>query len=226
MQRKVPSAITQIKLNRATFTDVQVDDLTFVNFFYGNNGAGKSSIGHAIEEDDGIVWADGKTAADYDVLVYNQDYINSNFENYGDLKGVFIFGEEDIEAKKKIAALTDEKKKKTDEKTAAGDEYKKKKAGVDAALVQFQDTCFSKTADIRKRFEKCMDGKKQKKNFADAILQEKSPKEYDLSELERLYNIAFDDTAIAYGEFKKAGVTTYPLLCHRHRRHSAWRYIC
>lgn len=212
MRRKIPSAIANITLNRATFTNVPIDELTFVNFFYGNNGAGKSSIAHAIEEDDGVVWADGKSAADYDVLVYNQDFINDNFVNYGDLKGVFIFGEEDVEAKKKIAALTDEKKKKTDEKTAADDEYKKKKAGVDAALVQFQDTCFSKTADIRKRFEKCMDGKKQKKNFADAILQEKSPKEYDLSELERFYNIAFDDTAIAYGEFKKAGVTTYGSL--------------
>lgn len=212
MRRKIPSAIANITLNRATFTNVPIDELTFVNFFYGNNGVGKSSIAHAIEEDDGVVWADGKSAADYDVLVYNQDFINDNFVNYGDLKGVFIFGEEDVEAKKKIAALTDEKKKKTDEKTAADDEYKKKKAGVDAALVQFQDTCFSKTADIRKRFEKCMDGKKQKKNFADAILQEKSPKEYDLSELERLYNITFDDTAIAYGEFKKAGVTTYGSL--------------
>lgn len=75
MQRKVPSAITNITLNRATFTDVSIDGLTFVNFFYGNNGAGKSSIAHAIEEDDGIVWAGGKTAADFDVLVYNQDYL-------------------------------------------------------------------------------------------------------------------------------------------------------
>ena len=50
MQRKVPSAITNITLNRATFTDVSIDGLTFVNFFYGNNGAGKSSIAHAIEE--------------------------------------------------------------------------------------------------------------------------------------------------------------------------------
>ena len=52
MQRKVPSAITNITLNRATFTDVSIDELTFVNFFYGNNGAGKSSIAHAIDEDD------------------------------------------------------------------------------------------------------------------------------------------------------------------------------
>lgn len=212
MQRKVPSAIENITLNRATFTDVPVADLTFVNFFYGNNGAGKSSIAHAIEEDDGVVWADGKSADDYDVLVYNQDFINENFVNYGDLKGVFIFGEEDIEAKKRIAELTEEKKKKSDAKVAAGEDYKQKTAGVDAALTQFQDACFSKTADIRKRFEKCMDGKKQKRNFAEAVLGEKAPKEHDLPELERLYGVAFDDTARAYAEFKKAGATTYGSL--------------
>lgn len=212
MQRKVPSAIENITLNRATFTDVPVADLTFVNFFYGNNGAGKSSIAHAIEEDDGVVWADGKSADDYDVLVYNQDFINENFVNYGDLKGVFIFGEEDIEAKKRIAELTEEKKKKSDAKVTAGEEYKQKTAGVGTALAQFQEACFSKTADIRKRFEKCMDGKKQKRNFAEAVLGEKTPKEHDLSELERLYGVAFDDTARAYAEFKKAGATTYGSL--------------
>lgn len=212
MQRKVPSAIENITLNRATFTDVPVADLTFVNFFYGNNGAGKSSIAHAIEEDDGVVWADGKSADDYDVLVYNQDFINENFVNYGDLKGVFIFGEEDIEAKKRIAELTEEKKKKSDAKVTAGEEYKQKTAGVDAALAQFQEACFSKTADIRKHFEKCMDGKKQKRNFAEAVLGEKTPKEHDLSELERLYGVAFDDTARAYAKFKKAGATTHGSL--------------
>ena len=212
MQRKVPSAIENITLNRATFTNVPIDELTFVNFFYGNNGAGKSSIAHAIEEDDGVVWADGKSAADYDVLVYNQDFINDNFVNYGDLKGVFIFGEEDVEAKKKIAALTDEKKEKSDAKATATEEYKQKTTGVDAALTQFQSTCFSKTAGIRSRFDKCLDGKKQKKTFADAILGEKSPKEHDLSELERLYDVAFDETARAYPEFKKAGATTYGSL--------------
>lgn len=154
MQRKVPSAITNITLDRATFTDVPIDELTFINFFYGNNGAGKSSIAHAIEEDDGIVWADGKTADDFDVLVYNQDFINDNFVNYGDLKGVFIFGEEDIEAKKKIADLTEQKKQKSEARQAALDEYKKKSDGLASALTQFQDTCFTKTAEIRRRFEK------------------------------------------------------------------------
>ena len=212
MQRKVPSAITNIKLNRATFTDVPIDELTFVNFFYGNNGAGKSSIAHAIKEDDGIVWAEGKSADDYDVLVYNQDFINDNFINYGDLKGVFIFGEEDIEAKKKIAELTDEKKQKSDARLAALEDYKKKTGGLESALTQFQDACFTKTATVRKRFEKCMDGKKQKKGFAEAVLAETKPTDHDLAELERLYDVAFDDSARAYPEFKKAGATTYGSL--------------
>ena len=212
MQRKVPSAITNITLNRATFTDVPIDELTFVNFFYGNNGAGKSSIAHAIAEDDGVVWADGKTADDYDVLVYNQDFINDNFVNYGDLKGVFIFGEEDVEAKKKIAELTDQKKQKMDARQTALDEHKKKTDGLASALTQFQDTCFSKTAEIRRRFDKCMDGKKQKKNFAEAVLGETKPTDHDLAELERLYDVAFDDSARAYTEFKKAAATTYGSL--------------
>ena len=212
MNGKIPSAITGIKLNRATFSDVPINGLTFINFFYGNNGAGKSSIAHAIEEGDGITWADGKTAADFDVLVYNQDYINRNFINYGDLRGVFIFGEEDIEAKKRIEQLSEERKHKSDERAAALDEHGKKKAGLDTALVEFQDKCFSCTAEIRKRFDKAMEGKKQKKGFAEAILAETKPTEHDLPELERLYDVAFDETARAYTEFKKAAATTYGSL--------------
>lgn len=205
MSGKVSSAITGITLNRATFTNIPINGLTFVNFFYGNNGAGKSSVARAIEENDGIVWADGRSADDFDVLVYNQDYINRNFADYGGLRGVFIFGEEDIEAKKKIQLLTEEKKKKSDERTAALEEHKRKSADIDTAITDFQNACFYKTAEIRKRFDKAMDGKKQKRGFADAVLSEANPAEHDLTELERLYDIAFDDTAKVYPEFKKVG---------------------
>ena len=71
MNRKIPSAIADIMLNRATFTNMPINGLTFVNFSYGSNGAGKSSVAHAIEENDGIVWSDGRSAEDFDVLVYS-----------------------------------------------------------------------------------------------------------------------------------------------------------
>ena len=101
MLKKLSSAITGIELNRATFKNIPINGLTFVNFFYGNNGVGKTSIARAIEEDDGISWAPGQSANDFDVLVYDQDFINSNFSIYDNLKGVFTFGKEDAEAKRK-----------------------------------------------------------------------------------------------------------------------------
>ena len=69
MNAKVPSAITQITLNRATFDNESVEQLSFVNFFYGNNGAGKSSIAYAIQEQDGITWNYGESPDRYDLLV-------------------------------------------------------------------------------------------------------------------------------------------------------------
>lgn len=212
MTDKIPSAITGIQLNRATFSEVSIPELTFINFFYGNNGAGKSSIAHAIEEGDGITWADGKTASDFDVLVYNQEYINRNFIRFGDLPGVFIFGEEDIEAKKRIEQLSEERKRKSDERNAALDEHSKTKAGIETALTDFQDSCFKKTDALRKRFDKALEGKKQKRNFAEAILAETKPTAHDQQELERLYDVAFDESARVYPELKKAAATTYGSL--------------
>jgi hypothetical protein len=80
-------------------------------------------------------------------------------------------------------------------------------------MIGLQETCFTTTADIRMRFEKCMDGKKQKKSFTDEILAEKSPTKMDIAKLEQLYDVAFDDTARTYPEFKRAGSkTTYGSL--------------
>jgi wobble nucleotide-excising tRNase len=57
-----------------------------------------------------------------------------------------------------------------------------------------------------------MDGRKQKKNFSDAVLKETKPTNHDLAELERLYEVAFDESARVYPEFKKAPATTYDSL--------------
>lgn len=79
MSEKMKSVIRKITLNGATF-DNEVIEPTYVNFFYGRNGVGKSTVARTIEGDDGVVWQDGRSASDYDVLVYSQDFINRNFE--------------------------------------------------------------------------------------------------------------------------------------------------
>lgn len=205
MSKKVTSVITDISLNRATFSDVSVNELSYINFFYGNNGSGKSSIAHAIDEDDGVVWADEHRRSDYDVIVYNQDFIANNFQSYGNVNGVFIIGRKDIEAKRKVAELTMQKNARLQNRDIAREEYRVKNAKMDAELVDFQNACFSKTAELRKRFEKCMDGKKLKKGFAAAVLNENKPTEQDLDRLMRLYDVVYDDSARVYPEWQRVG---------------------
>ena len=46
MQDKMKSLITNIKLDAATFHGETVDP-TYINFFFGKNGAGKSTVAYA-----------------------------------------------------------------------------------------------------------------------------------------------------------------------------------
>ena len=54
MLEKLPSAIRSIRLDRATFDNASIENLTFVNFFFGENGVGKTSIARCIAEGDGL----------------------------------------------------------------------------------------------------------------------------------------------------------------------------
>ena len=123
MKPKMQSAIEKITLNDATFSE-EIIEPTFVNFFYGKNGAGKSTIARTVKANGAdIKWQAGKTAADYDVLVYDTDFVDANFANYDNLAGVFTVCETNIEVQKKLDDLADQKKQKSDE-------YKKAKETV------------------------------------------------------------------------------------------------
>ena len=101
MNKKMTSAIEDITLNAATFSGDVVSP-TFINFFYGRNGAGKSTIAQAIGSNTGLRWQEGKTPADYDILLYDQDFINDNLQNYDNLAGVFTVCETNIEIQKQV----------------------------------------------------------------------------------------------------------------------------
>jgi ATP-dependent 26S proteasome regulatory subunit len=47
MNTKITSAIEKLMLNAATFHGIPVEP-TLINFFYGNNGTGKSTIARAV----------------------------------------------------------------------------------------------------------------------------------------------------------------------------------
>ena len=210
MKPKMQSAIEKITLNDATFTG-EVIEPTFVNFFYGKNGAGKSTIARTIKSNSEVEWQNGKSASDYDVLVYDTDFVNANFANYDNLAGVFTVCETNIEVQKKLEKLAEQKKQKGEEYKQAKETADKKQGEKDTALIEYQEECWKQTERIRVVFDAVITGKKKKALFAEEILAI-TPVDHDFSELESTVNTIFHGDDKKYAVYAKAGKATYASL--------------
>jgi wobble nucleotide-excising tRNase len=113
MQNKVRVHITGVKVNAPTYTNVTFTP-SLINFFYGKNGTGKSTLAKAFKDGNALLTWDGDPFPDERILVYNEDFIAKNVQSYGNIPGVFTISE--------VNAV---KKKEADDKAV-------EKAGVDA----------------------------------------------------------------------------------------------
>lgn len=202
MAEKIQGEITRIALDDATYKGTGVTlTPTFINYFFGNNGTGKSTIAKAIKTGAGVSYAPGRTAADYLPLVYDQDYIDANMHSYHSLPGVFTMNEANVEIQKQIdakaAEQTSARKKSSDAFTEKGKKEKEK-----AALVkQLQKDCWDKTTALRTDFKETQSGLlTSKQKFADEVRRH-APVEHDLAELKRMYDAVYSDTAKRYDRF-------------------------
>lgn len=206
MNTKIPSAIEKLTLNAATFHGVPVEP-TLINFFYGNNGTGKSTIARAVHANDGLSWQVGKSANDYSVLVYNQEFVEANFRDYGKLKGVFTVGEQNIKIQADIAEKNSQRAEQEKLNGQNTTEKERKESARNTLLDNFQGTCWDKTKAIRDGFDATQSGFKRKAQFAEKVLQTGNPNQHDMGELRMLYETAFDPNAATYKEFQPTGGT-------------------
>jgi len=93
--------ITKIDIrNTATFdsTTSPIDGLKKINYFFGANGTGKTTISRVIADStDCITWAGGTELA---TRVYNRDFVERVFKQQ--IPGVFTLGEQEIDTLAKI----------------------------------------------------------------------------------------------------------------------------
>jgi len=75
-----------------------------VNFIFGTNGTGKTTISRVIDSCTGsasceVVWKDDQPMQ---ALVYNRDFVERNFSQLAELKGVFTLGEKQLKVQEDI----------------------------------------------------------------------------------------------------------------------------
>ena len=86
-----------------------LDGLRTVNYVFGPNGSGKTTISRVIADggkcpDCTVSWKDG---TELERLVYNRDFVTDHFDAEGSIKGIYTFGE-NIEVAKEIDVLKGE----------------------------------------------------------------------------------------------------------------------
>ena len=201
MQQKIRSEIIKIHVDGATYSGAGFDILpTYINYFFGNNGTGKTTIAKAIKDGHGVTYAPGKTAADYCLHVFDQEFINNNMQSYHNLPGVFTMNAANAEIQRKIDDLTKERTESRKRKTDAAAGETRKTEEKDALLKRLHQDCWDKTADLRKEFDKTQEGKKKARQFTEEV-QRHQPVQQNLDDLHRMYESAYSSTAKRYPLF-------------------------
>lgn len=194
MKDKIKAPIEQIELNAATYCGTSFTP-TLINFFYGKNGTGKSTIAQAIADDVGIKWGIGQSSESFDVLVYDDAFRLANLQNYENLAGVFTISEQNISVQNQV---TEKRKTLTEQQNlyrSSGEEIDKFKADLDALKSTFQNDIWERARKYREGFDKTQEGRKQKRTFAEAVLRvSETPVKgkADENEMRELYDTAFD----------------------------------
>lgn len=80
--------------------------LSKVNFLFGSNGTGKTTVSRVIADENSfptckVMW---KAGTKLQPMVYNRDFVDRNFTQSTELKGVFTLGEKQVDTLTKIAA--------------------------------------------------------------------------------------------------------------------------
>lgn len=200
--KKIPASIRSLHIDSATYklNPVTITP-TFINFFYGNNGSGKSTIAEALKNSCGITWSNNIASQDCKLYVYNTDYIEANLANYDNLPGVFTFNEENIQIQNQIDELTLQKEKLLEDNRLLLETQNNKNDELTKVTSSFLDTCWSKTQTIRDDLKQTIIGRQKKSAFAKEVLRDYNAVNHNLSQLKNLYNTAYSENAVTFPKF-------------------------
>ncbi len=201
MGNKIQTNITEVKVNAPTYRDVTFKP-TLINFFYGKNGTGKSTLAKAfVDGNADITTMNGEIIPKERIFVYNEEFIKNNIQSYGNIPGVFT-----------ISEINAEKKKEADEKTIKRNELLNKASAADAeaqnintthtaAEEEYRSKLWEKTKNTRKKYPETQTGvKKDIKKFVDALVG-KTVSDATDEECESLYKTVYGVEKPSYDEY-------------------------
>lgn len=183
-----------------------LDGLSRFNFLFGSNGTGKTTISRVIADETKfpackITWRAGTKLQP---LVYNRDFIERNFTQSTELKGVFTLGEKQVDILAKIAtskaeldALTERIENLT-QGLQGTDGTGGKKGDLSALEAGFKDKCWTQKQKHDVKLRGAFEGfRNNAEKFKSKVLQEQTDNTatiLTLGELEKSAETIFGPT--------------------------------
>ena len=153
--KQAESGITRITLNTPTIHGTVLHPSP-VNFLYGKNGTGKTSIGKAIADaDSDITWA-ANSPNSAKVYLYNEEFIDNNVHCYGQMPGVYALSEKNVETQRLIDAKTEEKEAAEKHIREMKDQLRQIQEEFSHAEEENCNAIWRAAAPLRKRYEQAM----------------------------------------------------------------------
>jgi wobble nucleotide-excising tRNase len=178
--------------------------LKALNFVFGPNGSGKTTIsrviaGTNINADSTVTWKAGNPL---DTRVYNRDFVEKHFDTSGSIRGVYTLGEGNVDAANKVAELKDDegeidKKLRNLKMTLSGEDgaggKQKERDDLDVQLVEDVWNAKRGFSDLDDAFSGLNNSKKK---FCQRYLSEAEKNEAELREIGALR----DDAATVFSD--------------------------
>jgi wobble nucleotide-excising tRNase len=178
--------------NVATYNNqgIQLTDLKKINFIYGANGSGKTTISNFIYDNADLKFSDcaisWQNELPLNVLVYNKEFRERNFGK-GKLNGVFTLGEATAEQIKVIEEKSDELKIIKAEGIKKKETLETQKQTKETLENEFKEVTWTKVyKKYEPYFKEAFKGTLQKEPFKNKLLQESKSNTATLETLEYL----------------------------------------
>ena len=194
---KYKSAIEKIVVSEATFQNSPEREIepSWINFFYGNNGSGKTTISRMIRKGQGLTFGTAAQADEFATVVFNRDFIDEELK-FDIMPGVVMLSKEASDKQQEIEGKQKEQEQLKGQLQTANDEadaIQKKRDKLKASL----DAAIWKAAA---KYKKVFGGKGDLSSTARCVQRvcSTAPVERDFNDIKSRYEAATDPNATRY----------------------------
>ena len=179
-----------------------------INFFYGSNGSGKTTISNILGQ---YVYSSKSeivqsNTSDTKILVYNKKFVQENFKNSNEIKGIFTLGEGQINIEEKMNQFNKILKDKEEKLSKNENNRNKIFKDLDLEKKKFDDECWNFLKNDIKDFKEFLTGLMgSKEKFSQKCLDEYNTLsdslgslfvDYDI--LKEKYNLLTSKSSVIY----------------------------